>query len=480
MRSRWRSLAEAAPVVVAVVAVFAAATPRPVAGQTLDLSGPGGMEVPSVRAASSALADALRAEADRLGDTDVRARSKAAWRRLAAELLEETREQRQDASVRALAAWTMHARRLALDGAIDRADADAAWLTAMLLERLADDPPVSSGLLDTAIRDAVAPLGADADGPGWFPAEPGGAERAAGPVPIGARLVALLDEAERVRAYAPSVERARRLLGASAVVLEPPGWVSDEAATRLDRAWRGASEGFFEPGRRTDSVALLERLAAWGALLGALDDGSRDSASVGARRAVVGAIVERPGLLEGGPGWTDVLRTLTGLLQPIEIEENTLLPPLRPVWRRVRLDLLIRERRLRGELGRVLRAESPLTDPAVLSRLDALQRARASARGVAALSGLIAFDARRPGAERMRTGIDKRFNPVARRLIELAREADEPTGAAWASLEEVLVWADVNGHWPGEGALREGSAVGAEMSRIVGESVGSILETIDA
>lgn len=440
----------------------------------LDLGGPAERGTPGVHYAASALADALRAEADRLGDDDERARAKAAWRRLAAVLLGES--QRNDASIRALTAWTMHTRREALDHAIDRADADAAWLSAVLLTRLAADVPGSTGLLDTAIRDAVAPLVAEADGPGWFFREPGRPVRAA---PIDERRAALLDEAGRAPAYAPSVGRARRLLDEAAAVLDPPGWVSGEAATRLERAWRDAAGGLFDPGHRGESAAVLERLAAWGDLLGTLDNGSRDAASVAARRAADAAIVDSPWLIGGDQEWTDALRLLTELLEPIGIEEKSLLPPLRPVWRRARLVLLGEGRRLREEIGRVLHAERPLTDPAVLARLDALRRARASARGVAALSGLIAFDEARPGAERMRTGIDRRFNPVARRLVDLAREADEPPGAAWSTLQQALVWADANRNWPGEAALRDGSAVGAEMARIAGEPAASILEAIN-
>lgn len=414
-------------------------------------------------------ARALRAEAERLGRMgDARARAKAAWRKAAA-LLASVSGEDGDAAERGLLGLTMLSRRSALDDAIDHADEDRAWLAAVLFERLADEPSISAASAWNAVRDAVSVLGVGNEGPGWFLVK---RERPLGDIP--AEVSRALEGADGV--YASSVARAKRLLGVSAVVLGPPGWVSDEAAARLAGVWRDAAAGLFEPERRADSVAVLERLAAWGALLKALDDGSRDSASVGARRAAVGAIVEKPGLLGGGAEWTDSLRMLAGLLRPIDLDEKSLLRPLRPVWRRVRLELLGAVRRQKEDLGRVLGVERPMTDPAVLSRVGVLRRARASALGIGALESLIAFNPDRPGAGRMRSGIDRRFGPVAARLIELARGSD---AASLSALQDVLVWAGRNRVWPGENDLRTGSSTGREIERLTGEKAGAVLDEID-
>ncbi len=471
VRSRWPGRVEVFRVAAGfalIVSVCASAS-----GQLLDLGGPPG---PGRCEHAGRVARELGAEADRLGGAGgERARAKAAWRRAAGVLLASASGDDGDSAERALIGWTMRARAGALDRAIDLADADGAWLSAVLFERLATETPESVGAVWNGVRDAVAPLGAGTEGPGWFVIR---REGRAGRVPPG--VARRLDAA--AGAYASSAARAGRLLEESAAVLEPPGWVSDGAAGRLERAWREAAEGLFDPDLRDEAAAVLERLAAWGALLGVLDDGSRDAASVAARRAAVGAIVERPALLGGGGAWTDALRMLAELLRPIEIEESSLTTPLRAVWRRVRLDLLGSVRRQKEELGRVLRTDRPTTDPAVLALVGVLRRCRAAAEGVGAMNSLIAFDPDRPGSRRMRTGIDRRFDPVARRLIELARAAngeDADSRAARAALEDVLIWSGMNRRWPGEDALRAGSAEGGEIERIAGEDAASILDAID-
>ncbi|USO00287.1 MAG: hypothetical protein H6810_06415 [Phycisphaeraceae bacterium] len=464
MRSNWPASC--------LLWIAVAATAR---AQLLDLTGPS-VPKPGDGRAALTLAASLGRDADAMVG-DEHARAKAAWRRFAAALLEAAEKVGPEASEMALSARTLAARGGELDAMIDGADADAAWTVRVALERLAARVPTDQRSLDTTLRDAVAPLIAESKGasPGWFmiePAPPAGAAIA------GDSLGRLLTPAETDPAYAASVARIRRLVGEAS--FEPNAWISSAVAERLTATRSDALAGLADPASQADAIARLERLAAWARLLAVLDDGSRDAATVSARRAIDEALANDPGLLAGGADRTRALRTVAGLLDDAALleSEDGLTQTLRPAWRVAELRRLDSRRQQLLDIARVITSPRPLTDPAVLARFADVRRSRTALQGLATLSEILTGGADHTGA---RPPIEPRYKAVGDRLIDLARALDrrDDTDAASGLLESLADWAERHGEWPGETALRAGGPVSAEMARVAGVDASVIVAAVD-
>ncbi|MEM7623543.1 MAG: hypothetical protein AAF235_10125, partial [Planctomycetota bacterium] len=414
--------------------------------QLLNLGGGPAIE-PGEATGALAQADALEAGV-READKGSRALSLAlAKDRLAAALLRDANRRGASGSTRALIARTL------MNDAADTSPATPAAqrVAAFLVAGLAEDLPADDETLWLRLQDAFAPITRTLPAQpaaGWF--EAGGLhmaeaadDGAASTDPLAALPAAvreLLAQAENHAGYSPAATRLQTRLANAMLAIDTPSWLGPAVGARIRDEFDATAETIAErisgqtlevpsangaapgtTGGTPDPINQLERLSAMARLYAPLTDVS----PVPARRAAQAAFIDLMTRSEGNPGEAiaplAAAHRLTSLLDESteRRDESRVLRQLRPGYRLILLDLRASADRVAGGIADALRAERPLTDPAVLALLAERTAALTRLRDFEDMSRILSED---PDASTPR--VADQYERLADRMLIVARGLD--------------------------------------------------------
>ncbi|MCC7388879.1 MAG: hypothetical protein IT431_08930 [Phycisphaerales bacterium] len=485
-------------------ALLVAALGAPVFAQRLDLGPSTAAPKPGDGLAVLALADLLEKEAGRWEDDDAR----HAIRVLAGACLRNGEIAGAPGSESVLAGLTLAAKRDQLDGLLDGAD-DATHLAVVGVIG-STDHSVAPRALDLLLRDALAPLNADADPRcGWWSqrdAEP--ATEAALDARLGMlrpllELAALTDGAEAsLREFLELAETSRAepayrraaigwadlVLGASAVLGDPPAWLDMPARDRLrDDFCAGVARLLADPdgARRTlDRAGRVLRVVAATEYLPA------DLQSRELRDAVNRLAAAPEGDARRDPAATArIADAYAQALELIAAEARAPRPEQLVRQARPMLEPLAALHRqaagaMTALLPGILASPDPMTDPAILAAMGSLRGASADLAIAADLSAVLAGwdeDATRPSPSPAREPAATRLmGPLAERVRQLGVRLGQDKGAAEA-LEQLRTLRDISRtarDLPGERELRA-DAGSIAWRRVTGDQASRLLFLVD-
>lgn len=386
------------------------------------------------------------------------------------------------------------------DGPIDRA---ACVLLARDLAIPPADLPEDLAELDRLLRDALAELAQEATAQGaaagtvfgWVPDEP---EQ---PVAVAAfdamrdqlaeadgvdalaltrlgELDELLTTAEAWTAYRQTAGRTRRMvLEASAAVTHQPTWLDDQTHGLLIGIFDQAVVGLGEPELRERSRSDLDLLTRLAVLIDLLD-GLEPSDPVEAARAALADLVASA--IDGSADRSRLgvaQRVLDLAHERLDLpDERAVVRPLRPAWR----TLLVMARKTEGPilaaLPAILRDQSAISDPGIVSAISAHRRAIADLQGMALISDLLAGP-RTPGRE---PTVDEARRVLARRVLKLGQALDDANAdEALVTLRLLIDQIDRYRVLPGETSLRNSTMAGA-WNAVTGDRRDGLIDQIDA